>query len=223
MPRATNLRLAVAFAFAAMTTQGATADSTVGPVQPLPSDFGRADDVVCLPVTVAEPPVEKYIRDAIRVFEQAGRDPRAYRLELRQEDPRGSGFRALGTGLETSVVFVPRQAAGLYPVRVRTRHPCAVSWLWHPESFTPWQRRVLRRVQELAADAWEQLGSEGLVDIEVLESRDAVAVQLWRTEDAGLSPDNVEVLVVLSKEDLEPVATADPLPLETDRVRHTSE
>jgi hypothetical protein len=92
-----------------------------------------------------------------------------------------------------------------------------------PEELTEWQRRVLRRVQELTADAWTQLGTEQLVGVEVQESRDAVAIQLWRTEQAGQSQDNVEILVVLSKEDLEPVETAAPSPLEPERDRPGSD
>jgi hypothetical protein len=206
-----------------MTTQSAMGGPSLDPVDAVPSDIGRAEDVWCLPTTIAEPPVEQFIRDAIRVFEQTGRNPRAYRMELRHENPRGNDVPLLGAAFETSIVFIPRQQADLYPVRVRAKHPCAVSWLLDPDELTAWQRRVLRRAQELTGEAWKQLGTEGLMDVEVQESRDAVAIQLWRTGHAGQSPDNVEILVVLNKEDLEPVATSAPPPLEPDRDRPESD
>jgi len=206
------VQLGVAFVFAALTLPGRPASAADAPG---PAEFGRDDDVVCLPSAVAELPVERFIRGAIRVFEQTGHDPRAYRMELRQEDPRESDFRALGAELETSIVFIPRQDGELYPVRVRARHPCVVSWLWQPDRFTHWQRGVLRRTQELAADAWEQLGGDHLVGVEVLESRDAVAVYLWRVEQPDRTSDTAEIFVVLNKTDLESVAlqanTSDPL------------
>jgi hypothetical protein len=172
-----------------------------------PAEFGRDDDVICLPATVGELPVERFIREAIRVFEQTGRDPRAHRMELRQEEFRGSDHPMLGAEFETSIVFIPRQTGDLYPVSVRAKQPCVVSWLWEPDRFTDWQRRVLRRAQELSAGAWEQLIGDRLVDVEVSESRDAVAVRLWRVEEADRASNTTEIFVVLNKTDLEPVDT----------------
>jgi hypothetical protein len=175
--------------------------------RPPGSGHGQEVDVTCLETGIAEPDVEEFIQDAIRVFEQTGRDPNAFRMELRQEDPQGSDFRALGAELVTSIVFIPRTANDLYPVRVSIGHPCVVSWLWQPDSFTSWQRRVLRRAREVAADAWTRLGNDRLVDVEVLESRDAVFVHLWRVEETGQSSDAAELSVTLNKADLELVDT----------------
>jgi hypothetical protein len=66
---------------------------------------------------------------------------------------------------------------------------------------------VLRRAREVAADAWTRLGNDRLVDVEVLESRDAVFVHLWRVEETGQSSDAAELSVTLNKADLELVDT----------------
>jgi hypothetical protein len=158
--------------------------------------------VACIGVGITPPRLDELVTDALRVLEQAGHDPAAYVLELRMEDLHQPDFRGIDAQLVPSVVFFPRAGSDRYPLRVHPRNPCSVGWLWRPESFTEWQREVLRR----AGSALEEVASGSLApgrsDVEVLESSGELALHLWSVDGAAPGLRREEIRLTIRKSDL---------------------
>lgn len=132
--------------------------------------------------------LEGFLEDALRVMRETGRDPAAFDLEIRRD--------FLGSDLSTPLVralFVPKHRELDYAVEVRPDHPCALTWLWDPPRFLPWQREVIERAQELARVARPAGGR--LAAVEVVESGDRLGL-LVRFDGEG------ELRFVLRKSDL---------------------
>ena len=158
--------------------------------------------VVCVDTGLSGGDLDDLVRSALEVLRQSGHDPDGYRLDLKMEWPATAGFAAQHGQAYPSVVFSPRNGDDLYPLRVDRNDPCAVSWVWRPERFTPWQRRVIERAREVLRDSWPGGSGEKLAGVTVVETAGEVTVRLTLGEldDSGLAPSRAEVR--LRKSDL---------------------
>lgn len=163
----------------------------------------HADDraeAVCLREEVGPEDVQSLTSEAIRVLQACGRDPAAYRLELRGDDaspvarrPRASKWVA---------AFEPLDPARQPALEIGPADPCVVSWSWKPEQFTEWQIRALERARAYARQKetrWEADADD--VELRVTETRDHLGIRWWSASGA-------ELRVVLRKSDLEPESAA---------------
>lgn len=164
-----------------------------------------ADDETCVGSEPVPADTPEFIRAALEVLEAAGHDPAHYRLEVRHDDPFALEFAEPGPGPVLSVVFLPVDIERNYPIKVNARHPCALTWVWHPASFTPWQREVIAKAGALAEKrAGWKAGSQ--LDIRVIESRDLIGVEVWPIRELDRAPTASELTILLQKRDLAPAA-----------------
>jgi hypothetical protein len=180
----------------ALSVHGAAVSSE--PTEPMPGP-------VCIETGLTGGGLDDLIRDAVAVLRQSGRDPAQFRMELRIER---AGLAELGSQAGPSypsVVFHPSTGSGRYPVRVDRTEPCAVSWVWQPERFTVWQRRVIERAGEVLRRNWTREAGESLSGVQVVETKDEVTVRLRLGEPdaSGLVPSRAEV--TLRRSDLTPI------------------
>ena len=121
---------------------------------------------------------------------------------MTMERSADTGLAAWNGPRQAAVVFVPVAGRDLHPLRVGRRNPCEVSWIWIPERFTPWQRRVIERTREILRDTWPVDAGERLSGVEVSESATEVRVRLalGQADASGQAPSQAEI--TLSKSDL---------------------
>jgi len=157
--------------------------------------------VVCVDTGLSGGDLDDLVRRALEVLRQSGHDPDGYRLDLKMEWPATAGFARHGQAY-LSVVFSPEDGDDCYPLRVDRNDPCAVSWVWRPDRFTPWQRRVIERAREVLRDSWPGGSGEDLTGVTVVETAGEVTVRLTLGEldDSDLAPSRAEVR--LRKSDL---------------------
>jgi len=180
----------------------ATSGPSVGdPNDPEPSRF----EEVCIDSGIAGSGLDQLIRVAVEVLRQSGHDPEDYRLDLRMDEVEGARLIGPGANLQPGVVFLPVAGRDRYALRVDRSNPCVVSWLWQPQNFTAWQRRVIERAREVMRDAWPDGASERLSGVEVIETAAEVSVRLLLgdADESGRVPSRAEI--TLRKSDLSAV------------------
>ena len=85
---------------------------------------------------------------------------------------------------ETTVVFEPLDPTRLHAVSVSAADPCMLRWVWRPDRFTPWQRRMLERFEQPVAEARASQGGDGAFELSILESPEHLAAR-WRFGSAS--------------------------------------
>jgi hypothetical protein len=171
---------------------------------PWAEDPIRAGDgpSACLHEGLRPSGTEDLVAEALRVLEQSGHDPTAYRLELRSEDARHPDFPVPGAERATSVLFVPAEAGDLYPLRVHPMSPCVAAWVWQPERLTDWQRRVVAVAEERLAALPAARSLSGRRYVRVLESETLLRIEVGDQEWDGETGSGRALSVTLRKEDL---------------------
>jgi hypothetical protein len=168
-----------------------------------------AAEVVCIDAGLSDGDLDDLIIGALDVLRQSGHDPEGYRLELEMARPAEPGFAEHRVNAYPSVVFFPEDGDDRYALRVDRSEPCGVSWVWWPDRFTPWQRRVVVRAREVLRDTWPGRGGERLSGVTVVETAQAVivSVSLGEVDDSGLAPSRAEI--TLRRSDLSAVEPVD--------------
>jgi hypothetical protein len=131
----------------------------------------------CLPERVGKRDPLELIEGAVRVLRSCGYDPERYRVQLTLEHP----FTVADPDLtrETRVLFEPLEPERLHAVSVSAEDPCMLRWVWRPERFTPWQRRMLARFEQPVTEARASENANGAFELSILESVDHLAAR-WR-------------------------------------------
>lgn len=178
-----------------------SSESRVGEQTPAPEIHFDAG-AVCLDAGWRGDNLDELIGVAVEILRRSGHDPEDYRLGLRMNRPPGTGFADRRVQPYPGVVFYPEDEDGRYPLGVDRENPCSVSWVWRPDRFTPWQRRVIVRAREVLREAWPGGRDEELAGVEVIETADDVTVRvsLGELDESGLASSRAEV--TLRKRDL---------------------
>jgi len=171
------------------------------PAPEIHSDAGA----VCLDAGWGGDQLDELIGVAVEILRRSGHDPEDYRLDLRMKRPPGTGFADRRVQPYPGVVFYPEDEDGRYPLGVDRENPCSVSWVWSPDRFTPWQRRVIVRAREVLHEAWPAGREEELAGVDVIETAEDVTVRvsLGKLDESGLASSRAEV--TLRKRDLSAV------------------
>ncbi len=136
---------------------------------------------------------ERFVSHALERLQDAGYDPSDFLLTLRLEDEAWPDREALGSKRVTSVVFLPRRDPAGYPLRVHPVDPCALNWLWNPETLSDWQRSAIDKASAAIRQRWpEGWTDDPPEDLKVTESGTRLLVRLWRSRE---SPPAVQVLL----------------------------
>jgi hypothetical protein len=183
---------------ATIATPLSSEEEAIGPGSPRPRE-------VCIDAGLADEALDDLIRDAMAVLRQSGYEPAGFRLEMAMETIEGAGLDGRGSRRHPAVVFIPVEREDRHPLRVGRTDPCVVSWVWTPQRFTGWQRRVIERAREILRDAWPAGSTEQLSRVKVTETATEVSVHLTLGDPGEAAQAPSEAEITLRKRDLSAV------------------